>query len=588
MSDEAMLREVMYGVKNVHNPTSSINLTDLGNAMRLVGRHGEDLRYVYAWNRFLVWDDRRFSIDESGEVERRAKQTVRAMFHEADPGNDGALDKELAKHALKSEARGRIEAMIALAQSEQGIPVTPDHLDRDPWLLNVENGTVDLRTGNLRPHRREDLVTKLAGTEYHPDAEAPMWEACLERWLPSEALRKFVQRVAGYALTGDVSEQVLIFLYGVGANGKSTFINAMLEMLGDYAMQSAPELLTIKGSSHPTELADLMGARFVATVEVEEGKRLAESLVKQMTGGDRIKARFMRQDFFEFEPTHKVFLAANHKPVVRGTDHAIWRRIKLVPFEVTIPEADRDPQLVEKLRADLPGILAWAVRGCLEWQAEGLGEPEEVRSATETYRSEMDVIAAFIDECCVVHDGAFATASALYQAYTDWCEGTGERRESQRRFGERLRERGYERGRVSSGVSKGKYEYLGIGLVHGGDPPENGPGGEPSTNQRFTNKNSRKSQTNDTSPKGSSERSEQEYDITARKFEPRGVMPEQGSLHSLGSPDNPADAEKTKLSRSCKHGVDDGCEGCVAEINELIDQGMSPKIAISEVFGGAA
>jgi putative DNA primase/helicase len=587
MNDEAILQEIMYDVKSGHNPTSSINLTDLGNAMRLVARDGEDLRYVYAWNRFLVWDGRRFRLDESGEVERRAKETVRAMYHEADPGHGGALDKELAKHALKSEARGRIEAMIALAQSEQGIPIIPDQLDRDPWLLNTKNGTVDLRTGDLRSHQHEDLITKLAGTEFHRDAEAPTWKACLERWLPSQPLRKFVQRVAGYALTGDVSEQVLLFLYGVGANGKSTFINALLEMLGDYGMQSAPDLLTIKGNSHPTELADLMGARFVATVEVEEGKRLAESLVKQMTGGDRIKARFMRQDFFEFEPTHKVFLAANHKPVVRGTDHAIWRRIKLVPFEVTIPAEDRDPQLAEKLRAELPGILAWAVRGCLEWQAEGLGEPEEVRSATETYRAEMDVIAAFIDECCVVRDGAFATASALYQAYTDWCEGAGERRESQRRFGERLRERGYERRRVSSGVNKGKYEYLGIGLVHGGDPPENWPGGEPSATQRFTDKNSRKSQTKGTIPNTTSERSEQEYDIIARKFEPRGVMSEQGSLHSLGSLADDVSAEKTKPRLSCKHGVEDGCDSCVEEINKLVDEGTSPKIAISEVFRDA-
>jgi putative DNA primase/helicase len=337
----------------------------------------------------------------------------------------------------------------------------------------VENGTIDLHTGELHPHKREDLITKLAPVEYDAEAVAPNFEAFLEQVLPSEELRRFVQRAIGYSLTGDVSEQVLLFMYGAGANGKSTLINAVLSMLGDYGMQAAPELLTAKQGTHPTELADLQGARLAASVEVEDGRRLAESLVKQLTGGDRIKARFMRQDFFEFEPTHKVILAANHKPTIRGTDHAIWRRIKLIPFEVTIPKAKQDPRLFAKLRGELPGILAWAVRGCLEWQRDGLGEPEEVRKATEAYRAEMDVLAAYIDERCWLGANAEAQAKPLFDDYRSWCDANGERSESQRRFATRLAERGLEKEKVG-----GVVKWYGIGRLwdgpEGSGPPQGG------------------------------------------------------------------------------------------------------------------
>ena len=346
------------------------------------------------------------------------------------------------------------------------------------WLLNVENGTVDLRKGELREHRRADLITKLAPVEYDPGAQAPTWEAALERLLPSHDLRTFFQRFVGYCLTGDTSEQVLVFLHGLGANGKSTIINALLDVLGDYGQQAAPELLTVKGYSHPTELADLKGARLVASIEVEEGKRLAESLVKQLTGGDRIKARRMREDFWEFEATHKLLLAANHKPVVRGTDHAIWRRIKLVPFNVTIPEHEKDKKLPEKLHAERAGILAWAIRGCLDWQQNGLGESEEVSMATADYRREMDVLAAFMEECCVLSEDVHAEATPLYNVFRKWCVTAGEPEKSQTRFGSMLRDRGFKDGKHSQTRRK---LWRGIGLrtdiesEEGGDCPPQGP-----------------------------------------------------------------------------------------------------------------
>lgn len=468
--------DVMYGTNSERAASGARNTTDLGNAERLIDRHGDDLRYVHAWGRYLVYTGQRWEPDQCGTAKSKAAETVRNIYHEAGDALDEGARKALASHAKKSEAQSRIEAMLSLA--EHMVAVKPDDLDRDRWLMNVKNGTVDLRTGELRPHQREHLVTKLAPVEYDPNATAPNFEAFLEQVLPSADLRRFVQRAVGYCLTGDVSEQVLLFMYGAGANGKSTLINAVLAMLGDYGMQAAPELLTAKPGTHPTELADLQGARLAASVEVEDGRRLAESLVKQLTGGDRIKARFMRRDFFEFEPTHKVVLAANHKPTIRGTDHAIWRRITLIPFEVTIQKAEQDPRLFEKLRAELPGILAWAVRGCVEWQRDGLGEPEEVRQATAEYRAEMDVLAAFIDERCVLRENATTTARALYDAYTSWCDEYREKPEKQQSFGPRLTERGFESYKITAGPDKDRKAWRGIGLrADVGGPDDDGTGG---------------------------------------------------------------------------------------------------------------
>jgi putative DNA primase/helicase len=442
---------------NGHHPLRDA-LTDWGNAQRFVRDHGQKVRYCDLWGKWLVYDGKRWVRDDSGEVERLMKETVARIYHDA---GDAAADKErkaLADHAKRSESKKRITDALYLARSEPGVPIAPDHLDSDPWLFNCENGTIDLRTGELREHRREDLITKGAPVHYDADATAPTFAPFLERILPSEALRRFVRKAIGYAASGENSEEVLIILHGVGANGKSTLVNAVMEALGDYAMQAAPDLLLAKRGSHPTELADLFGARFVASVETDEGRRLAEGLVKQLTGRDPIKARRMREDFWQFDPTHTVFLATNHKPEVRGNDLAIWRRIKLVPFEVTIPEAEQDKRLAAKLRAEMPGVLAWIVRGCLEYQREGLGEPEEVRAATKGYRVEMDVLAAFLSDRCVEHPRASVGATPLYNAYKDWCEQSGEAWLSQRKFGTRLGERGFAKDK------SGTITWHGIGL----------------------------------------------------------------------------------------------------------------------------
>ncbi|MDQ3362400.1 MAG: phage/plasmid primase, P4 family [Actinomycetota bacterium] len=437
------------------------NLTDLGNSERFADRHGDDARYVYPWSAWLTWTGIRWEVDEGGATARMAKETVRAIYLEAADAGDSDRRKAISNHARSSESRSRIEAMIALAQSE--MPIRPDELDADPWMFNCENGTVDLRTGELREHDRADLLTKLAPVEYDPNAKAPAWGAFLARILPDVETRRFVQRMAGYSLSGSIREHVLPILYGTGANGKSTFLNTLMAAMGGYGQQSAPDLLLAKRGSHPTELADLFGARLVASIEVEEGRRFNESLVKSLTGGDTIKARRLYENFWQFEPSHKVWLATNHRPDVRGTDQAIWRRIKLIPFTTAIPPEEQDTELPEKLLEELPGVLAWAVRGSLEWQRDGLGEPDAVRRATNQYRAVMDVLAGFLNERCVIGRDAWAKFGSLYADYTEWCEESGERPESKRRFGEQLAERGYP---ASSG-SRNVAIRRGIGLKEG-------------------------------------------------------------------------------------------------------------------------
>jgi putative DNA primase/helicase len=449
--------------------------TDYGNGQRFVDQHGELVRYVGKWRKWLVWDGARWKVDDGGLVTRLAHQTALKIFDEVKHAADTEEQKEIVQWAFKSQSKDRINAMIASAAPYMVVDHT--ELDKDPWLLNCENGTLDLRTGELRDPRPEDLITKLAPVSFDPYAPARTFEAFLERVLPNGALRKFVQRVLGYAITGDTSEHILPFLYGTGANGKTTLVNAVLNVLGDYGQQAAPDLLLSKRGSHPTELADLFKARFVPSVEVEDGRRFAESLLKQLTGGDRIKARRMHEDFWEFEPTHKVFLAANHKPVVRGSDHGIWRRIKLIPFEVRVPESEQDKKLPEKLSAEASGILAWLVRGCLDWQENGLGEPDEVIAATDAYRSEMDVLAAFIDDRCVVAPNAEATAKDLWGAWKSWADEAGEHVGTQKAFGGRLTERGFESFKFTSGPYKDRKGWRGIGLRSSAPDPDPEPDG---------------------------------------------------------------------------------------------------------------
>jgi putative DNA primase/helicase len=449
-------------------------LTDMGNAERFADHHKRHARYCYAWGTWLIYDGKRWAVDDDGNAEQLMQETVRNIYNEAARETDDVRRRDLVNHAKRSEARARIADALHLARPF--LSVRPEELDADPMLLNCENGTVDLRTGRLREHDIEDMLTKIAAPCDDLLAQPPVFNAFLAKILPASELRQFVQAAIGYAAIGENTEEVLPIFHGHGANGKSTLINAVMEALGNYGMQAAPDLLLAKHGAHPTELADLFGARFVASVETDDGRRLNEGLVKQLTGRDKIKARRMREDFWQFNPTHTVFLATNHKPEVRGTDHAIWRRLKLVPFDVTIPDEEQDKKLPEKLREELPAILSWIVRGALMYQKIGLPEPDEVRGATASYRSDMDVLAAFIEDRCVVAENAHAAATPIYHAFKEWCVAKGEGDGgSQRRFGARLKERGFESFTYTAGPHRDRKGWRGIGLRDDRhDDPERG------------------------------------------------------------------------------------------------------------------
>jgi len=439
--------------------------TDDGNTLRFIDRHGELLRYCPPWKCWLVWDGQRWLKGAEGAVMRLARATARSIFAEASDADDEETQKAIAKWAVMSQNANRIQAMISLARSDERVEVAPDAFDADPWLLNVENGTLDLLAGELRRHDPQDHITKLAPVPYEPAAAAPTWDAFVERVLPAEEVRTFVRRAAGYSATGDISEQCLFIHYGFGANGKSTFQEAVTAALGDYALKTPTETLLVKRSGGiPNDVARLKGARYVTASETEDGRRLSESLVKELTGGDTISARFLHAEFFDFPPTHTLHLSTNHKPEIRGTDLAIWRRIRLVPWTVTIPPWDQDRELPKKLRGELPGILAWIVRGCAEWQSSGLDAPEEVRKATEAYRTEMDTLAAFIEDRCVVREGLVAPATRLYKRYQMWCDDAGEKPHTQRTFGVKLGERGFESTKITRGPYKDLKGWVGIGL----------------------------------------------------------------------------------------------------------------------------
>lgn len=444
--------------------TVSFNLTDLGNAERLASRHGSEIRYCHAKKCWFVWDGQRWAEDRSNTIMQKAKQVVRSIYEEAAQAESYDKRQELAKHASKSESESRLSAMVSLARNESGIAVKQEELDQNPWLLNCLNGTVDLKTGCLRHHRRQDLITKLAQVEYDPQATCPDWEAFLERIMAADhEMISFLQRAVGYALTGDTGEQAMIIFHGSGANGKSTFLETVSGILSDYAMQTPTETLLVKRPGAMTnDVARLKGARFVTASESEFGQRLAEGLIKQMTGQDTISARFLHQEYFDFKPTHKIFLGTNHKPIIHGNENAIWRRIKLVPFDVTIPPEERDRNLPSRLQEEWPGILAWAVRGCLEWQQTGLGDPETVIKATLTYRTEMDVFNDFLTDCCLEAEQLQVTSKALYAAYSTWCEENGEKPLAQNIFGRRLKDRGLKQSRVGTSGAKA---WLGLGLA---------------------------------------------------------------------------------------------------------------------------
>ena len=441
--------------------------TDVGNGERLAHKFGAGVRYCHPWGKWLYWDGRRWDRDRTGVLSQCAKRTARAIEAEEMSFVDNDDDmSSLEIWARKSEDYKRVTAMVRLAASEPVIPVLPEALDTDPWLLNCQNCTLDLRRNAptlVRPHSKADLITKLSPTVYDPEATCPKWLSTLKLIFADNArLIKFWQQLCGIALTGKVGEQILPILYGSGSNGKSTIINTMLGLMGgDYAMKAPQNFLMVKHhETHPTEIADLFGKRLVAAIETGEGVRINEPLIKELTGGDKIRARRMREDFWEFSPTHKIWLGTNHRPTIRGTDHAIWRRLREIPFTVTIPLDQSIKDMDIQLAIEYSGILNWCLEGVLSWQRDGLVTPDEVTTATAEYKAQQDILAQFFASECVLASpetraadagkplgkiAIKANTKALHAAFNNWLNSnTGRGPMAPQDFARQMAEHGYE------------------------------------------------------------------------------------------------------------------------------------------------
>jgi len=457
------------------------NLTDVGNAERLIAQHGADLRYMPARSAWYVYTGQRWMLDEDGEVMRRAKAVLRGMYAEAATIKDDSARQAQARHALRCEATSRVESLVRWAQKEPGVSISIDAIDRDSWLLNCLNGTLNLKTGQLQPHRRTDYLTRIVPVAYRPDATCPRWIAFLDTIMGhNDGLRRFLQRAVGYSLTGDTSEDKLFILHGTGRNGKTTFLETIARLLGPYGMRTPTETLMARRSGGiPNDVARLKGARFVHASETNEGQRLDEAFIKDITGGDTQSARFLHGEFFDFRPELKLWLRTNHRPDIKDTSDGMWARVSLIPFETRIPDSAMVARwrLEEMFDAELEGILAWAVQGCREWLQAGLQEPSEVRAATKAYRSDMDDVQRFIAEQCIVGPSYRVASSALYNAFKTWSEEQGERRIiTQTRLAGRLKDRGYQSERTMSGM-----RWIGIDLrptdfagTPEGEPPVGG------------------------------------------------------------------------------------------------------------------
>lgn len=442
-----------------HGPGAHDPCSHLANAYRIVDRLGDALMFVegLGWH---VWGPP-WRADELAAHRRvhglgaivadEAAELARWVADAPNKAERELREQTMArrfKWAGTSESAPCIEASLRMAATL--LACKANALDADPMLLGTPSGVLDLRTGKHRPHCHDDRITKVAGCDFDARADAPTWTRFLgEIFADDSELIDYVQRLAGYTLSGMRGEHLLPILWGSGANGKSTYLAAMQAMLGDYASSAAPGLLLQRtGNDHPTGLADLQGRRLVVVSETGEAGRLNEEQAKLLTGGDTITARRMRMDFYTFKPTHQLMLQTNHRPRVTGTDEGVWRRLRLIPFAVTIPAAKRDPKLTEKLAGELPGILRWAFEGWQRYVAQGFNEPAAVRLATADYRVASDQFGAFLSETCIIDHRLTTTAGALYAAYVDWCEVAGERPRSQRDFGLRLSERGFEQGRT--------------------------------------------------------------------------------------------------------------------------------------------
>lgn len=531
--------------------------TEFGNTDRMLDTFGADMRYNKALG-FVAWDGKRWRIDAEIQVRELASKTVRALYDEAaevareaqtlaHAGDDegakqtGRRAASILDWARKSSTDHMVKAMTTLIQPEIYAP--PDIFDTHPMLFNCANGTIDLTTGELRPHDRADYLTQCSPVEYHPDAQAPTFLRFLgEIMLDRDELVDYLQRAFGYSISGDVSAQVWHLLIGEGSNGKTTLIEALEYVIGDYAATMEPESITITGQRRDAaapspDIAKLKGVRFTKITETEEGARIAPARIKKLSGGDELSARYLNKNIFEFHPTHKLWLYTNHRPEARETTHAFWRRVRYVPFDMNLrdhPER-KDETLPQKLRAEAEGILAWLVRGALRWQSDGLAAPALMTDAAEGYRADMDVLAAFLRDCCKVGPEFEVRATPLYEEYKRWSEENGERPRTQRKFGQALNERGFGT-RMNNGTVR-----LGLRLLDTWEEPDpteptepSRRPTEPSREQRFRDASPESKPVIDTSEE-TTEPSEPIFQVQSHAYAPRGDLSKKGSEGSVGS-----------------------------------------------------
>lgn len=422
--DDIQLSKIAKSIGAKSPASEDENLTDLGNARRFVSLHNERLISIPSKgsNPWYVWQGSHWEADSAGEAMRLAKETVRSIHTEAQNTIDEERRDAITQHAYRSESAERIRAIVSLAATESELLVRHEQLDRDLWLFNVRNGTIDLQTSKLSKHRRTDYITKVSPVEFNKRAKAPRWEDfLLEIFDGDEALTGFVRRAVGYSLTGDTREHALFFCFGSGRNGKSTFFDVIRELMSGYAVQA--DFTTFQSSRNEGprhDLARMRGARIVTAIEARGDRSFDETILKQMTGGDTVTARHLYEKSFEFKPQFKLWLAANHLPLVREQTEAFWSRIMMIPFTVYIPPHKRKKNLASVLNKELSGVLNWALKGCDEWRRNGLMAPDTVRKAINEYKAEFDTASEFFMAKCTISRDEWTSRSGLYQAFSDW------------------------------------------------------------------------------------------------------------------------------------------------------------------------
>jgi len=465
--------DAVAAVQGAEDTNDIPELTDSGNAKRLAAEYGDRIRFCGPWKSFLTYDGRRWQTDSNHMVKQYAMQIPSLIIKDIAKVGDRDYQESILKWAHRSQSSRAIRDMIYLIDAL--VPVDAAELDSHALLFNCANGTIDLETGELRKHDPTDYITRVSEIPYDPEAACPTWLNCIKTIVNhDDDLQDYLWRFFGYCLTGDTREHRLPIFHGDGSNGKSTILKTIMAVMGeDYSTKVARDLLTVqRHQSHPTGVCDLFGRRLAAAIETGEWERLDEPLIKELTGGDTVKARRLFENFWQFEPTHKIVICTNHKPRVVGRDHAIWRRIDLVPFDVQFwdpqkgesgrPEFRVDRSMDDRLIAERPGILAWLVRGCLAWQKDGLPQPEAVRVATEKFRNSQDDVPDFVRDCCVESADEMVPSDTLRKAYNDWKGGKNPL--SSRSFKQKMEAAGYRCEKCKSGPHKDRMCWQGLGL----------------------------------------------------------------------------------------------------------------------------